>query len=85
MERLNTHRMNAVSSPESDEVAPFGRFSAPVTGAQNQRSWLLPTNVLPSRVELHHPKGGSGGGDQREQPLRGLRNPACPPPLRGRP
>src|SRR5688572_680238 len=28
MERLNTHRMNAVSSPESDEVAPFGRFSA---------------------------------------------------------
>ena len=28
MERVNTHRMNAVSSPESDEVAPFGRFSA---------------------------------------------------------
>ena len=28
MERVNTRRMNALSSPESDEVAPFGRFSA---------------------------------------------------------
>ncbi len=28
MERMNTHRMNAVSSPESDEVVPIGRFSA---------------------------------------------------------
>ena len=28
MERVNTRRMNVLSSPESDEVAPFGRFSA---------------------------------------------------------
>src|SRR3712207_844646 len=38
MERVNTHRMNALSSPESDEVAPFGRFS----GASRRRGEETP-------------------------------------------
>jgi hypothetical protein len=44
----------------------------------HHRSRLLPSNVAPGRVKLHPPKGGSGGGDRREQTLRGSRN---PPPI----
>src|SRR5918997_1224174 len=43
------------------------RFSSLVTGAHNHRSQRLPRNLPPGRVELHPPKGGSGGGDRRER------------------
>ena len=36
MERLNTHRMNAVSLPKSDEIAHFGRFSAGQRRGKNE-------------------------------------------------
>src|ERR671916_2411923 len=43
------------------------RFSSLVTGAHNHRSQRLPRSVPSGRVELHPPKGGSGGGDRRER------------------
>jgi hypothetical protein len=36
MERLNTHRMNALSPPKSDEIAHFGRFSAGQRRGKNE-------------------------------------------------
>jgi uncharacterized membrane protein len=36
MERLNTHRMNALSPPMSDEIAHFGRFSAGQRRGKNE-------------------------------------------------
>ena len=78
MERVNTRRMNALSSPESDEVAPFGRFSAGQRHGEETPELLTAYLVRIGRGTLLTPEEEldlgrrASAGDDRARARRGI-------------